>query len=90
MKSRFIEGANRVIGERQGYLGLAVRDELVDCPVNGPATPEMVTEWEPSGEELERLKAGAPVRLRILGQVHPPVTVEVAEIDELRQRSNVT
>src|SRR3546814_14399795 len=38
-----IEGATRIVGRSQGYHGLPLRDEMVACPVNGPATPCMVT-----------------------------------------------
>lgn len=74
-----IAGATRVIGEAQGYLGLPLRDERIDCPVNGPDTPVMVTAWLPTSEELRRLVAGAPVYLRVLGTVHPPVMIDVGE-----------
>lgn len=31
-----IKDATRVIGQRQGYMGLPLRDELINCSVNGP------------------------------------------------------
>ncbi|WP_280987445.1 hypothetical protein [Georhizobium profundi] len=37
----------------------------------------MVTAWQPTPDELERLNAGASVHLRVLGVAHPPVMVEV-------------
>lgn len=79
---KMIEGATRVIGKSQGYLGLPLRDELIRCHVNGPDTPSMVTAWEPTPAELDRLKAGAPVLLRVLGSVHPPVSIEVGSMPE--------
>lgn len=72
-----IEGATRIIGKSQGYFGLPLRDELVNCSVNGEGTPVMVTAWTPTPDELARLNAGASVHLRILGTIHPPVMVEV-------------
>jgi hypothetical protein len=39
----------------------------------------MVSEWQPTAEEREAIAAGAPVRLMILGRVHPPVLVDVGE-----------
>ncbi len=74
-----IEGATRVIGQRQGYLGLPLRDEKIDCAVNGPDTPAMVTAWIPTPEELAALNAGAAIHLRILGTAHPPVMLSVGQ-----------
>ena len=78
-----IPGATRVLGKSQGYLGLPVRDEIIDEGVNGPGTPCMTTAWEPTPEELERLMRGAAVYVRILGQVHPPIIVEVGTTEEI-------
>lgn len=75
-----VEGATRIIGKSQGYIGLPLRDELVDCTVNGERTPAMVSAWFPMPDELARLNASAPVHLRILGEAHPPVAVEVGEV----------
>ena len=75
-----IENATRVVGKGQGYLGLPIRDELINETVNGFGTPSMVTAWEPTPEELERLKAGACVHVRILGNVPPPMLVEVGPV----------
>lgn len=72
-----IEGATRVIGKSQGYLGLPLRDVKLDCAVNGADTPAMETAWTPTPAELEALNAGASVVLRILGTTHPPVMVYV-------------
>lgn len=77
-----IQGATRIIGKSQGFLGLPLRDELIDCSVNGPETPSMVTAWEPTPDELAKLKAGALVHLRILGSAHPPVMLTVGEPPE--------
>ena len=72
-----IKGATRTLGKSQGYIGLPLRDELINCSVGGEGTPSMVTAWEPTPDELERLNAGAPVYLRIIGTMHPPVMLEV-------------
>lgn len=74
-----IEGVTRVIGKSEGYLGLPLRDEVMNCTVNGEGTPAMVTAWQPTPEELARLNAGASVHLRVLGTVHPPVMVGVGD-----------
>jgi len=74
-----IPHATRTIGKSQGYLGLPLRDEVRNTTVDGPATPCMVTAWEPTPEELARLNLGACVHLVILGTAHPPVMLEVGE-----------
>ena len=79
MQIGMIEGATRIIGKSQGYLGRPLRDEIANCTVGGDQTPAMVTAWFPTPDELERLIAGAPVHLRILGVAHPPVMVEVGD-----------
>lgn len=43
MLIKMIEGATRVLGKTQGYLGLPVRDELITCTLGGEGTPSMVT-----------------------------------------------
>lgn len=72
-----IEGATRVVGKAQGYHGLAIRDQRINCTINGPGTPEMVTAWLPTPKELEALNAGAAVHVRILGTLPPPMLVDV-------------
>ncbi len=79
MQIAMIEGATRIIGKSQGYLGLPIRDEAINCTVGGEGTPCMVTAWQPTPDELARLNAGASVHLRLLGTMHPPVMVEVGE-----------
>ncbi len=63
-------------------MGLPVRDETINCSVNGDKTPAMVTAWLTTPKELEALNAGAPVHVRILGNRHPPIMVEVGEVPE--------
>lgn len=77
-----IKDATRVIGKAQGYMGLPLRDEPINCTVNGPDTPSMVTAWLPTPKELEALNKGAPVHVRILGTMHPPIMVTVGEVPE--------
>lgn len=79
MMIKRIEGATRVIGKSQGYLGLPLRDETISCTVGGPDTPCMVTAWEPTPAEIARINSGAPVLLRVVGTAHPPVMIEVGE-----------
>lgn len=77
---KMIEGATRILGKSQGYLGLPVLDQPVVDTATDEVTHSMVTAWEPTPDELERLKAGAPVYLRILGTAHPPVMLTVGDV----------
>lgn len=79
MLIKHIEGATRTLGKEQGYLGLPLRDELIHCSVNGPATPSMVTAWEPTPEEIKHITNGGTVYLRLLGCDHPPVMLWAEE-----------
>lgn len=80
-----IAGATRLLGRSQGYLGLPIRDETIDCAVYGPATPAMVTAWEPTPDEVAAIAAGGTIYLRILGNQHPPVMIwaEPAQPDDM-------
>lgn len=70
-----IEGATRVVGTSQGFLGLPIRDEKIQ----GDGLPVMVTAWLPTPEELAALAAGASVHVSIVGTKHPPIVVGVGE-----------
>jgi hypothetical protein len=74
MISERIKDATRVLGKSQGYLGLAVRDELYE-----DGTRQMVTAWTPTPDELARLLAGASIYVHLLGVEHPPIRLEVGE-----------
>jgi hypothetical protein len=70
-----IPGATRVLGAPAGWdvsanglcSGLAIRD----------CDGVMLSSWQPSPEEIERIVAGAPVHLYVWGAGHPPVALEV-------------
>lgn len=76
-----VAGATRILGapkswdaERQGSCAaLAVRDEMT------AAGQGMTSAWFPTPDEIERLLAGAPVYLTVLGEQHPPVMLQVGE-----------
>ena len=71
-----IEGATRRIGKSQGYLGLCIRDfEYAD------GTPAMMTAWQPTPDEAQRIAAGATIYLTLLGSAHPPVLLRVGEAE---------
>lgn len=77
-----IEGATRVIGLRQGYLGLPLRDEVINCSVGGPDTPRMVTAWLPTPAEIAAIVAGAAIHVGIIGTSHPPIMVMVGPVPD--------
>lgn len=68
--------STRVVGKGQGYLGLPVLDEPVECSVNG-TTMITVSAWLPTPAEIEAIVAGAPVfvQLQLHGTPHPPIFV---------------
>lgn len=75
-----IAGCTRVIGKSQGYLGLPLRDVILETTVDGPATPAMQSAWFPTPDEIAAINSGAPVILTVLGQGHPPVMLGTGEI----------
>jgi hypothetical protein len=60
-------------------MGLPLRDEHINSTVTGERTPSMVTAWLPTPKELDALNAGAAVHVRLIGNAHPPIMVEVGE-----------
>jgi hypothetical protein len=76
------KGANRLVGKAQGYMGLPIKDDMIDCPVNGPNTPRMTTAWIPTPEEIAKLVMGASVHVKMLGRIPPPMLVEVGDVPE--------
>ena len=90
-----IEGATRVLGKSQGYIGLPLRDEaknlgdlphmlhvMEDSKVTGANTPTMQTVWHPTPDEMAAIAAGAPIYLTLVGIAHPPVQLIVGSIPE--------
>ncbi|TIM16226.1 MAG: hypothetical protein E5Y67_03265 [Mesorhizobium sp.] len=75
-----IQGCTRTIGKSQGYIGLPLRDIVINDSVTGPNTPAMETAWFPTVEELTALVAGAPIILRVVGAGHPPVMLYAGEV----------
>lgn len=74
-----IEGATRVLGAPVDWdqdasgpcCGLAIRDEVID------GTPYMTSSWEPMPADIEAIRAGGRIMLRIIGSGHPPVALWV-------------
>lgn len=67
-----IEGATRVCGQSQGYLGLPVRDEIID------GVNIMHTAWEPTPDEIERIKNGAKIIVSVIGNNPQPIMLSVS------------
>jgi len=78
---KHIADATRVLGAPPGWDG---RDMTCGAfPVRDVITPEgqfMVSAWEPTPEELERMQRGETVRLWIHGAGHPVVALTVGDI----------
>jgi hypothetical protein len=72
------EGTTRVLGKSQGYLGLPVRDELIEVEGHGQM-PCVLTVWQPTPAELARLNAGASIHVRLMTSLVPPMLVDVGE-----------
>lgn len=77
MEVRQISGCTRTIGRSQGYIGLPLRDVVINDSVTGPKTPAMESAWRPSASEIADLKEGGVVILRVIGKAHPPVMLYV-------------
>lgn len=86
MRPLRIEGQTQYTGRPQGYLGLSIHDHVIDCPVNGPGTPAMMTAWEPFPDEVERIAFGALVYVEILGRLHPPIKLIAGPLPEVGGR----
>ena len=71
-------GATRVLGKSQGFLGLPVRDEILEVDGKGEYKA-ITTVWHPTPAELARLNNGAGVHVRLLTEAVPPMMVEVGE-----------
>jgi hypothetical protein len=56
---------------------------IVNAGTEQEAYPGFLSEWTPTPEELERLNAGYPVRMLIVGDGLPPSNLWVRGTDEL-------
>ena len=69
-----IPGCNMILDPRQGDEGSAASLPVVAHPGG------YVSQWMPTKEERAALAAGAPVRLSVVGQYHPPVQIFVGPV----------
>lgn len=72
MQSLAIKGCSPPIGRAQGYNGLHIKHDVEE-----DGTPTMTSAWEPTPAELKDLNEGASIHLVILGNIHPPVSLQV-------------
>ena len=69
-----IPGHNMVLTARAG-------DKNMIDPIPVIAHPNgYLSQWNPTKEEREAIAAGAPVRLSVIGQYHPPVELMVGPV----------
>ena len=74
-----ITNATRVLGKSQGYIGLPIRDVATVDKTTGVLVNRMISAWELTPDEIDRLKQGATIYLHVLGTEHPPVMIKVGE-----------
>lgn len=77
MEHGVIQHTTRTLGKSQGYLGLNIRDVLLENEDGTLGTQAMQSAWFPTPKELEALLNGAPIILTVLGTAHPPVKLDV-------------
>lgn len=75
-----IEGATRVCGQSQGFLGLPLLDRTRMCAVAGCDVPTMTSAWLPTPDELAALNAGASIHVEIDGITPSPMMVSVGPV----------
>ncbi len=73
-----IANCTRTLGAPKGWdqdagtcVGLPIQDIATE------AGPAMMSVWEPTPDELERIAKGAKVTLTVYGTAHPPVMLSV-------------
>ena len=66
-----IKDATRELGRSQGYVPLHVRDEVIIDNERNAQLHIMLSAFELLPDELERVKAGAPVYVSICGSALP-------------------
>lgn len=78
MNSSPIEGATRELAvDQDEYINLQIRDETMDDGTN-----VMVSRWKPTSEQLAHLNGGGSFYLGIMGDIHPPVLICTAILEE--------
>jgi hypothetical protein len=78
MEIERISGANVLLGAPEGWDAAREGTEIVGLPALR-TEKGYVSQWRPTAEEIERLAAGAPILLSVLGCSHPPVAIGVGD-----------
>lgn len=73
-----IEGANRVCGKSQGFLGLPVRDEKVTLP-DGTEANVMHMAFELTPGEFTAMMAGGKIIVSVIGDNPQPIMLGVGK-----------
>ncbi len=82
MDSQKAVGFTRDLGKPPGWDDSKLRCgslPITDRLING--VPAMTSVWIPTQYELEFLNAGGQIHLTIIGEVHPPVMLQVLVSD---------
>src|SRR5262245_42350089 len=77
MKPGKIKGHTHCLGSPSKRDHLAVLYVSSEPAPAGDGSRIMTSEWIPSEEEIDLIKAGCPIRLTVTGQWHPAVSLEV-------------
>lgn len=72
------KGTTRVLGQSQGFLGLPVRDTVLQFG-NGQQCNAIITAWELTPEEIGKIHLGEPLMIRMLCVTPPPMNVYVGD-----------
>lgn len=76
-----IKGANAELKQPRDW-NTTVQGKVVSLHVRKATTnagPVMQSAWLPTLDEIEALRAGAPVHITVVGTAHPPIGVSVGE-----------
>lgn len=77
-------GYTRVLGRSQGFIGLPVKDAVMECDVGGPVET-MTSEWELSPQDIAEIVEGGRIRITLQGTAHPPILVSICDPMEALQ-----
>lgn len=66
----------RLVGAT-GDMVKEVPIRIVSVPLETDVVPGFLSEWYPSAEDIERMIAGIPVRMLVVGQTLPPTNLWV-------------
>ncbi len=87
MKPVEFVGQTRVLNPPQGYDNGVAATKVGGLPIaietDAHNIPFLVSCWKPSPEDIEALRAGAVVKLSVMGVQMPPVNVFVDRVEIL-------